>query len=131
MVWYQKYENEQDYENEQCYENDQVYNSEQNYENNVPITEPIVICEPKTEPVDYWDENMLNVKNENGIDPLNNSRPRGLYARGNEKFLESQTKEMYLCNLCDASFKHAENLDQHINTIHDGNKPFQCLICDT
>ena len=32
--------------------------------------------------------------------------------------------------MCDTRFTHKPNLKIHIESVHEGNKPFKCEICD-
>ena len=34
-----------------------------------------------------------------------------------------------ICHLCGSQFKKKRNLDQHIHTVHEGNKDFKCESC--
>ena len=35
------------------------------------------------------------------------------------------------CNTCYSTFKTKRNLKSHIVSVHEGKKPFKCIICDT
>ena len=34
------------------------------------------------------------------------------------------------CNLCDTEFTDLPSFKEHINSVHDGNKPHKCTVCD-
>ena len=34
------------------------------------------------------------------------------------------------CNICDASFKITQELNKHIESVHERKKPFDCTQCD-
>ena len=39
-------------------------------------------------------------------------------------------KKPYKCDICDSSFSEKAKLKAHISIVHEGKKPFQCNICD-
>lgn len=41
-----------------------------------------------------------------------------------------KTKKTHKCNVCDIMFPHHSSLNRHINQVHNGEKRFQCDICD-
>ena len=59
-----------------------------------------------------------------------------------ERFVKPQTDEKVFsdpvaalatclkCNECNYLFKNKRNLKVHIASVNEGNKPFQCNICD-
>ena len=34
------------------------------------------------------------------------------------------------CSICNAKFAHKNSLKQHIQSFHEGQKPFKCNECD-
>ena len=96
-----------------------------------------VACEIKREP--YFvpeDENELIEQNEemedNLRDPLDFKRKKS--TEQNEelvqvKRIKTTDNNLFVCAFCEASFTHMDNLNQHIDTIHEGKEPFECLIC--
>ena len=39
-------------------------------------------------------------------------------------------KKSFKCNICDAGFTHKANLNKHIDAVHKEKKKFKCTICD-
>ena len=35
-----------------------------------------------------------------------------------------------VCKLCDSSFATKQSLKKHIESLHEGKKPFECSICN-
>ena len=38
-------------------------------------------------------------------------------------------KKPYKCSLCDNSFSQKSNLKMHIDSVHEGKKPYKCSLC--
>ena len=39
------------------------------------------------------------------------------------------TEKVVTCEICDATFTKGYNLKKHIESIHEGIKPFECSTC--
>ena len=39
-------------------------------------------------------------------------------------------KKPFKCNECDAAFSVKRSLKMHIESVHEGKKPFACKFCD-
>ena len=39
-------------------------------------------------------------------------------------------KKPFACKICDASFGKKGNLKKHTESVHEGKKPFKCNECD-
>ena len=53
--------------------------------------------------------------------------------KGNlKRHIESvhEGKKPFKCNICDSSFSRNTHLNAHIASVHEGKKPFKCNICD-
>ena len=36
----------------------------------------------------------------------------------------------FKCLVCERSFSNKSDLNQHVATVHEGNKPFKCKVCE-
>ena len=55
-----------------------------------------------------------------------------LDSKNRAKVLSHHVVEKQLkCDICKSVFKTKETLKRHIQTVHEGKKPFTCKICDT
>ena len=43
---------------------------------------------------------------------------------------ENIIKEFFKCQVCNSYFKSTRNLNNHISSVHEGKKPFQCDTCN-
>ena len=50
-----------------------------------------------------------------------------------KKHIESvhEGKKPFKCNICDVSFSQKHNLETHVVSVHEGKKPFKCDKCDS
>ena len=46
------------------------------------------------------------------------------------KHVASVHERKIKCNICDASFASNQSIKIHIDSVHEGEKPFNCNICD-
>ena len=51
-------------------------------------------------------------------------------SRAKEKAETINSSEKTECGICGKVFKGKKSLRDHISVVHEGNKPYECSICD-
>lgn len=92
-------------------------------------SEPYFVHEEENELLDQNEEMEENLNNEQ--DPLDFKRKKSTEELVQSKRIKTTNDNLFVCAFCEASFTHIDNLNQHIDTIHEGKEPFECLICSS